>query len=196
MKTNAPSPSSSPRLLCRIVRPWHAVTGGAARHAETCAGCRTYFAAAAALDQSLRRAAPTWAEATTPAPSTGFEQRLLNAVRTPAAPTESRPARTAHLGWAAATALTAVIAVALIRPAGGPTRATMETDAQLLAAAVGNASRGLVEKVIPTTGALVADNPLQQEFGAIRSDARSALNFLALNFLPAATVADAPASPL
>ncbi|MBL9201063.1 MAG: hypothetical protein JNL39_11180 [Opitutaceae bacterium] len=190
-----PAPSSSPRLVCRVVRHWHAAAGGGARHLETCADCRAYFAAAAALDQALRRAAPAWQKAETPAPSTGFEQRLLNAVRTASAPP---PARPTHLGWAAATTLAAVVAVALIYPARGPSAKTGEDEAALLAKVVTTASRGLVENVIPSTGALVADNPLQREFGAIYADARSALGFLALNFLPTAAVAEntTAASPL
>jgi hypothetical protein len=198
MKTNppafAPVPSPSPRLLCRAVRPWHAATGGGARHIEACADCRAYFAAAEALDLTLRRRAPAWSEATTPAPSTGFEQRLLNAVRTPA-PAAPRPARASHLGWAAATALTAMVAVAFFRPPGAsPTRVT-EAEVALLTQAVNTASRGLVEKVIPTTGALVANNPMQREFGALYADARSAVSFLAMNFLPAAPAEPASAAP-
>ncbi|MEO6244258.1 MAG: hypothetical protein ABIQ12_02375, partial [Opitutaceae bacterium] len=50
--------------------------------------------------------------------------------------------------------------------------------------AVGTLSRRLVETVIPTAGEFAANNPLRQEFDAIYSDARSAVGFLALNFLP------------
>jgi hypothetical protein len=154
---------------------------------EACADCRAYVAATETLDLALRRSAPAQAT-TTPEPSTGFEQRLLNAVRAPATP---KPSRASHLGWAAATALTAVVAVAFIRPAGGPAGNPTKEEMAMLTAAVSNASRGLVENVIPSTGALVADNPLQREFGAIAADARSALGFLAMNFLPTSAVADA-----
>ncbi|MBL9187966.1 MAG: hypothetical protein JNK23_10840 [Opitutaceae bacterium] len=184
--------SPRPRLICRIARPFNTVTGGGARHLETCTDCQAYFAAAETLERTLRRDAPAWSAATTPAPSTGFEQRLLHAVRPPAAPKRSR---VAHLGWMAATALTAAIAVALFRPAGSPADKATAADAALLAEAVSQVSRGLVERMIPTTGALVADNPLQREFGAIRSDARSALRFLAMNFLPAPAADADPAAP-
>ena len=72
-------------------------------------------------------------------------------------------------------------------------RASRITDAEIeaLTETVNAASRGLVEKVIPATGALAADNPMQREFGAIYADARSAVGFLALNFLPTSTTADA-----
>ncbi|MDP3069747.1 MAG: hypothetical protein Q8N18_05630 [Opitutaceae bacterium] len=189
MKT---APASPTRLICRIVRPWNTVTGGGARHLETCAGCQAYFAAIGALERTLRRDASAWSAATTPAPSTGFEQRLLNAVRPPVQPKRSR---LAHFGWMAATALTAAIAVALFRPAAAPAGRATAADAVLVAEAVGRASRGFVEHVIPSTGALVADNPLQREFGAIYADARSALGFLAMNFLPTPSKAVVPAAP-
>lgn len=185
-------PSSRPRLICRVVRPWNTVAGGGARHLETCPDCQAYFAAAGAIERTLHREASAWSAATTPAPSTGFEQRLLHAVRPPVTPKRSR---VAHLGWMAATALTAAIAVALFRPAGSTADKATAADAVLLAEAVSQASRGLVERMIPTTGALVADNPLQREFGAIRSDARSALRFLAMNFLPAPSQDADPAAP-
>ncbi len=186
-----PAPSASPRLLCRVVRPWHAATGGAARHLETCADCRAHVAATDALARALRCAAPAWTAAVTPAPSTGFEQRLLRAVREPAAPRRSPAAR---LAWMTATALTTVVAVVLIRPPAP--RASRITDAEIeaLTETVNAASRGLVEKVIPATGALAADNPMQREFGAIYADARSAVGFLALNFLPLPPAEATPSS--
>jgi hypothetical protein len=44
--------------------------------------------------------------------------------------------------------------------------------------------------VAPSARTLVADNPLQHELDSVYSDTRSALNFLALNFLPTS-----PATP-
>ena len=44
--------------------------------------------------------------------------------------------------------------------------------------------------VVPSAQTLVADNPLQHELDSVYSDTRSALDFLALNFLPTA-----PATP-
>jgi hypothetical protein len=38
--------------------------------------------------------------------------------------------------------------------------------------------------VVPKAQTLVVDNPLQHELDSVYSDTRSALNFLALNFLP------------
>ena len=41
--------SSRPHFVCRVVRQWSAVVAdGGARHAESCAECRTYFESAGA----------------------------------------------------------------------------------------------------------------------------------------------------
>ena len=178
-----------PRFVCRAARLWSAIASS--RHVETCAECHAYLESAGALERSLRRDAPAWAEAT-PEPSPGFEQRLRRLARPAAASTRESGS---HGWWVVATALTAAVAVGFFRPTGGPSDSTTQADAAMLAAALETASRGLVETVIPSTGAFVADNPLQREFTAIRSDARSALSFLAMNFLPGNAVADASFSP-
>ena len=195
MKT---TPPSQPRLFCRVVRQWSSVVaGGGTRHLGSCADCRAYFESADALETSLRRDAPAWAQAT-PEPSAGFEQRVLNAVTPatePAAAARRHPWRGA---WAVAGALAVVAAIGFYRPVAGPVRPATADDAAMLAGVVREVSRGLVENVIPATGALVADNSLQREFDAIYADARSALGFLALNFLPTATngASPAPARPI
>jgi hypothetical protein len=52
---------------------------------------------------------------------------------------------------------------------------------------------GLWSEIKPAAGALLAADPLQQEADAVVADARSALGFLALNFLPAGVTVPAPA---
>lgn len=187
------TPSSQPRLFCRVVRQWSSVvTGGGARHAESCADCQAYFQSSGALDAALRRDAGEWSQAM-PAPSVGFERRILNAVTAaPAATERHRPWRGA---WAVAAALAVVAAIGFFRPVSGPTREASQADVAMLTDAVQAVSRGLVETVIPSTGALVADNSLQREFSAIYADARSALGFLAMNFLPSSTTG-APVAPV
>mgnify|MGYP000847632041 CR=1 FL=1 len=185
-------PSLRPRFVCRAVRHWHALSGGSSRHATTCAECRAYFAAAAEFDLALRRGASAWRAATTPPPSAGFERRLLDAVNAPARPPRSNRVR--RFGWTAAATLAAAVAVVLLRPAGQPAGRAVGDELALLGEAVDRASRGLVETVIPTTGAFVADNPLQREFGALYADARAAVGFLAANFLPVPAGA-VPAAP-
>ena len=71
--------------------------------------------------------------------------------------------------------------------------ATPEAAAAMLANAVDTVSRGLVETVIPTAGEFAANNPLQREFDAIYSDARSVVGFLAMNFLPNSPAGTTPA---
>jgi hypothetical protein len=177
------------RLACRAARWWSVVAFS--RHAENCPECRAYFASVETLERSLRRDAAAWTAAI-PEPSPGFERRLRNLG--PSSPAPVRPA--ASRGWwLVATTATATAAIAvgfLISPRGASDRAT-QADAALLAAALETASRGFVETVIPSAGTMVADNPLQREFSAIRSDARSALSFLALNFLPSSGTSDGPA---
>ena len=187
------TPPSQPRLFCRIVRQWRSVVaGGGTRHLDSCADCRAYFESAGVLDAALRRDAGAWAQ-TAPAPSVGFERRVLGAVMQSTAPATAARSRVWRGAWAATGALAAIAALVVFRPASGPTRETSEVNAAMLTGAVQAVSRGLVETVIPSTGALVADNPMQREFEAIYADARSALGFLALNFLPASTV---PARPI
>lgn len=185
--------SSRPRFVCRIVRQWSAVAaGGGARHAESCADCQAYFESAAALDSAFRREAGAWAQAM-PEPSVGFEHRLLRAVAQPAVSAATKRPWVGYGAWAATAAFAVAVAFVFFRPSSGPTRASNQENAAMLVSAVESVSRGLMETVIPTTGALVARNPMQREFDAIYSDARSALGFLALNFLPASGTAAVPA---
>jgi hypothetical protein len=68
------------------------------------------------------------------------------------------------------------------------------TEAAVIVDAVETFSNRLVDSVIPSAGKLVAQNPLQEEIGSVYSDMRSALDFLALNFLPASTTRAEPRS--
>ncbi len=187
-------PSPRVRLACRVVRQWSGIVAeGAPRHAETCSDCRAYFAAGAVLDGALRRDARPWAQRT-PLPSVGFERRLLNAAVRPTAPGAAERRRPWLVGQIAAAALAVVAVAAFFRPVGGLTNAAVESDAKMLANAVGTVSRGLVENVIPTAGEFAANNPLQREFDAIYSDARSVVGFLAMNFLPSSAGSTTPAT--
>jgi hypothetical protein len=56
-------------------------------------------------------------------------------------------------------------------------------------------STQLVDTVIPAAGEFVAHNPLQEELGLVYSDVRSALDFLALNFLPTAAAPQNSTTP-
>ena len=182
-------PSSHPRLRCRLVRLWTPDAGPRSRHVESCADCREYFQASDALESALRRDAVRHA----PEFPAGLERSILLAIR------ESGPAPAParqRLGWLAATAVAVAAAVVAIitlqpgsRPAAPLAQATAPTAAPVIAAASPSISVRLWNAVVPRAETLVPANPLQQELTSVYSDARSAIDFLALNFLPEAQVA-------
>jgi hypothetical protein len=187
-----------PAFRCRVVRRWCALTGSAAvPHVHSCGDCRAYFQAAAALEHSLRSSVPAESDV-----ASGLEQRILRAVR------ESTPApqlsgRRRAAVWPAAVALPALAAAALVvlwpkqpapRLAAQPVAVANASavDAAAVVSAVESFSNRLVDTVIPTTAEFVATNPLQQEMDSLYADARSALGFLAMNFLPPASRENRP----
>jgi len=188
MKTSSPRA----RLFCRIVRPWSSEESA---HVAACADCQRFFAASRSLESGLRRDASRLASE----PDAGFEQRLLNAVRrAEAAPAREESSWHRSGLWLAGAALAAVACGVFViqresgklgqtEIAGGATAA----DAAVIVDAVQSLSDRLVETVIPSAGAMVADNPLQRELDSLQTDARSALRFLAMNFLPTAPAAGA-----
>jgi len=189
--TSKPSPRV--RLVCRVVRQWCAVTGQAEpRHAATCPDCRAYFETGDAVEGALRRDAGAWSQAA-PAQSAGFERELLRSIREAAvAPAATRTAGGAWRSFGVAMAACAVVVgIGYVQFGGGTLRrdvpdTTIAAETAVVMETVESLSLGLVETVIPSAGALVADNPLQREFDSIYADARSVLGFLALNFLPTA----------
>jgi hypothetical protein len=184
-------PSSTPRFRCRLVRLWCPDTGPHPRHAESCADCREYFRASDALDSALRRDAVRNA----PEFPAGLERSILLAVRA----SSRAPARSSRSPWfllggglivaAAAVALAVVLLQPASRVQPGSLASNPTTSAPVVAAADESITTRLWNAVIPPAGTLVADNPLRQELKSVYSDARSALDFLALNFLPSAQVA-------
>ena len=179
-------PSSSPRFICRLARQWRAVAGeGRSRHVESCPDCQEYFRALNELDHALRRdALPRIQEVA--AGSDNLERDILRAVRqsTPPAVTERPGWRIAWLGTGMAAAAAMVAAVTLITRETRTDLVMTRADADQIVGAVGSLSDRLVDSVIPSAGEMVAKNPMQQEIGSVYSDMRSALDFLAMNFLP------------
>jgi hypothetical protein len=185
--------AATPRLLCRIVRQWSVLSGNNhPAHATTCASCRHYFGAMQDLETELRRDA---VRAALPASSHDFAQQIIRSVREVASEPagQARPTfgRTWTLGGLAATgALAALLISANFRPRvdeHAPANLTTADGTAVVVSAVQSLSSGLVDTVIPSAGELVAENPLQRELGSVYSDVRSALDFLALNFLPTST---------
>ncbi len=194
--------ASRPRLTCRLVRGWSVLAGdptrgATARHVAACPSCREHFAAVSNLESRLRRADPRPAHAL----PEGFDQRMSRAINAvmrearAAEPSRSRPV----LWWSGLGAAVAALAVAffLIQPAGHPkspgeTAANSDPTAEPKAlvddsvALAQSLNHRFWNDVAPTATTLVRDNPLQQEVGAVYSDAQSALQFLAMNFLPVA----------
>jgi hypothetical protein len=183
MKTSI---SHQPRFLCRLVRFWSPLTGGASsRHAAACADCQRYFAACDNLDSSLRRDAGGQRENT----PHGLEQRILRAVNlsTPPPPTSLlRPGLLALLGVAAAVVLAAV---QFTKPPY-PSRIYVPAVDILGPAPVAvaeNATPGVDwDAAFPDARALLQQDPLNDEVKSVYHDAKSAVNFLAQNFLPTA----------
>lgn len=182
MKT-PPRPS---RLICRAVRHWSAPTSA---HVQTCADCQEFFARAQSLENSLRRDAARWPSEA----DAGLEQRILHAVGRAqrqgvrGAGTSSPWQNFLIAGGALAAA--ALVAVVFFRSTPLEPERVTRADAEMMIATVQSLSTRLdevVETAIPSAGALVADNPLQRELDSLQTDARSALRFLALNFLPVA----------
>lgn len=175
--------SDSPRFTCRVARGCVAVfgdtTGGEPRgpgaaHVAVCADCQVYFAACNELDAALTRGAThAWQEA----PSR-LEQDIMRAVRQSApVPRESRRIWFALAGTATAAVVTLVVFQRQFSfsPAIGDvnTPKTAEVSAQQL-----------WTTLEPSAGAVIDGEPLNNEVDAVVSDARTAVHFLALNFLP------------
>lgn len=201
MNPNAASSlDDRPRLICRIVRQGCVFSDRRPAHVNACPSCLAYFQAEDAFENSLRTTA---GHARRELPSSpDFEDTILRAVRS-STPNPDRshrhaPNRTWVFGGLSAAAAIAVVALALnidppSRPAPRSASASTAEDAAIILNTVETLSTELVGTVIPSAGHFVADNPLQQELGYVYSDVRSALDFLALNFLPAAPTQ--PASP-
>lgn len=198
--------SASVRLSCRLVRMFSA-SGQNSRHAETCADCRRYFQASARLDAALRRDAVRFAP---PAPA-GLERGIMQAIHAALPPSErARPRarqNSNRAGWWAgiSVAVAAVIALAvgLVQP---PTSPTAHPNPQAGVAVAENANgaalsdestvQRLWNAFVPPAEKIATAEPLQDELDAVYSDTRSAIDFLAANFLPSTALRTQPAAGL
>ncbi|MBI5766662.1 MAG: hypothetical protein HZA93_02630 [Verrucomicrobia bacterium] len=208
MKT---STHESPRFTCRLARGLLSTfgrtdagepRGPGSAHVATCESCQAFFATCDELDLALTRsAAREWSE-----PPANLEQNILRAVRLDGSRerqrVESAPPRLALWSLTGAVACAALALVALqdrfvpARPAAPApvARATVQPAAD---AATSNdpavlakareliASVSLFSEIRPRTAALLQQDPLQHEVDALKADARHAVRFLAMNFLPA-----------
>lgn len=200
--SETPPRGQSPRLVCRAVRQWCAIfTEHRPAHASSCPECEAYFQAADSLERALRRDAII-ANGNGLVATSSLEQNILRAIRTSDSNVRrARPgiSKAAWIGGAiSAAAAAAVIAIWPGAEPGSDSQpriagTSSAEDAAAIISTVEALSTELVASVLPTAGAIVAENPLQRELGSVYSDLRSALDFLALNFLP--TVSAAPSPP-
>jgi hypothetical protein len=187
-----------PRLVCRTIRLWSVVSGQPqSRHTATCADCRNYFAAIQNLESGLRRDAAV--ANSSPAPM-DFAQQIIRTVRMEASAsvhaTSSSKSKWWTIGGLAIATSVALLVSLQFAPRSENRLVANPSDAEgaeVIVSAVQSLSSRLVDSVIPSAGELVATNPLQQELGLVYSDMRSALDFLALNFLPSSPASSVPA---
>ncbi len=187
------------KTACRIARLRAALSGKPPAHVEKCADCRAWLAAEAALDQQLIR--ESRALSRRPAPE-GLEQLVMAGIRA----RQQAPRRTAARrsapglrGLAFGGALAAAVAAAVVffarDPAPSPDSgydmaaadALNPEDVAAMVASVGAFPGRLRATVAPSASRLAQANPLMSEVDSVYADARSALDFLAMNFLPAET---------
>lgn len=193
MKTSNHSGSAQPRFACRVVQSWISLVGegtappaGAfgSQHVASCECCQDFFARSTALEATLRSGSAVLRAA----PSAGLDRRIISAVRESARPARRAERRFAGgvMAWGGAVAVVALAVVVVQRQsvsnhgrmgalAVAPTAASDGNDA------VATTVWGRLQ---PDAEALLEGEPLQREVDAFYADARSALGFLALNFLP------------
>jgi hypothetical protein len=187
--------SQRPTLACRAVRGWTALSGGGGApqtgrigsgHLEHCAECRAFFAAGDELDRALTREASLSRE---PLPF-GFEHRVMQAIRQAERPSRRAVSPRAIASFAAAAASLALAIFVL--PKHEATTNVVQPSGASGTVAMAAAGDSLVSRVWdsldPKASELIEENSLQTEVDSVASDARSAVNFLAMNFLPSASI--------
>jgi len=208
MNPTSEASTFSVRLVCRATRLWCVLSDSTtSAHVARCGACQRHFAGISTLSSALRHEAGV----TLAALDRSAEQRILRAVRNARAeqavganePRSSswRLTVTALAGAAAVGAL--VVASFLIQPERASVASTarvavasesapVSPEAVLLVEAMQSWSEKWTETVLPSAGALATQNLMQQEMSSAYADARAALDFLALNFLPANPPAGEP----
>jgi hypothetical protein len=170
--------SDRPRFACRLARGALTLLGNnstgvprgpGAGHVATCEECQMHFAACDDFDLALKRDA--LAAALTP--SATLEQDILRAVRQAAPPARRSAGRAMALALAGGFAC-AIAAVVFFQWPGAD---SLPSGPQITGVSP-------VPPVPPTMASLLESDPLQSEVDAVISDAQSAVQFLARNFLP------------
>lgn len=196
------SSSNNSRFICRLARRCSVLFGSsetlgeggwAGRHIEHCADCQAFYAANDEFDALLKADARRSAAA--PA---GLENAIIAGFRQSSPrqerAIERRRSRSPMFAFAGAAMVAAALAVAFTLSLNKPkpkndlveSGATPEDVQQTLEAARG-ASQTLWASVKPSAEVLKEADPLNHELNSVFSDARNAVNFLALNFVPNAS---------
>ncbi len=178
----------SPRFTCRVVRQWVSVIGNPATadrnsHVAQCADCQAFFAAGDELEMMLRRDA----SAQRVVPAASLEDQIIHAVRR-----SNRPARRSYTPLLSFAGVAAAVAFAFIamRPTTTGPRAvaanpTNPIDAGTEVGADAEQFSALISDMQPKAVEFLRQDPLQDEVDAVVANARTAVGFLAKNFLPA-----------
>ncbi len=209
MNKNEPSMEKTTGLVCRAVRAWEGAFGGGAelsrvteRHLEVCDECQAFFAEDLSFEDMMRGEALTEKRAGVAMLPVNFEQNILRAVREsqPEVEQASRREKSWSLGLSVAGAAAGVALAVVIsqntgmQPTGPEFAGGRETERSGVAAHGEDVSE-VASSAMSWWGALdarsstlelAAKNPLQQEIDSVSSDAKAVVDFLALNFLPAA----------
>lgn len=183
---NSPPTGRRSPLRCRFTRMGISLCGENgifARHVASCPDCRRVVQAGHGLESALRRDALRSRRE----PPIGLERRILQAVA--AAPRTETPFRAPRymLGVAALAAIVLAFVVRESPMPGDLARDTVrasEADAAATIEMFKTFSNRLLSAVETPPTLVTAANPLRQEIDSVYSDARFALGFLALNFLP------------
>lgn len=181
---NAPR-YTPPRLRCRLVRfglSLRGETGIFARHVAACADCRRVARAGEEWESALRGEA----RGVRSEPPIGLERLILQAVAS--APRPEAPFRPPLFVLGAAAIAVVILAVIFRNPPAGESGRDRIMAANAQAAATIDAlkmiSDNLLDAVEAPPSVAATSNPLRQEMDSVYADARYALGFLALNFLP------------
>ncbi len=200
MNPTSEASTFSVRLVCRASRLWCALSDSTtSAHVAQCDACQRHFAAISSLSSALRQEAGVNLAAL----EGSVEPRILRAVRNARAEQAVAADETRNSSWplqipglAAVATVAAVVVTSLLilpervtqQPSGkmiaASESAPVSPEAVLLVEAIQSWSEQWSETVLPSAGALATQNPLQKEMSSAYADARAALDFLALNFLP------------
>jgi hypothetical protein len=187
----------SPRFVCRVTRGWISTFGsaGAAErsdHVAACENCQAFFAADDELERMLRREAVS--ERALPSPM--LEQKIFHAVRRSTAPAPRRsPSPWLSFAGAAAAVALGIVVVRNSGPvASGHDPVVAPTAKEVADYFADVIPDNLFTEMRPQAEAILNQNPLQNELDAVTANARTAVRFLAKNFLTTTAVENLPAS--